>query len=179
MVTAARDPDISAIISQVPFVDGTDFAMQMGLKYLVQAIWAGLRDILQVVTLRGHYNVPVVGDPGVFAALNTPDSKAGYLALVPQESKWKNECPAAFLLTCAFYRPTRFAKDIRCPALVILAERDSLISPVSVRKAADKMKNSEVVSLAVGHFDMYFGRHYEVAVRRQVDFLKKHLKGSV
>jgi len=179
MVIAARDPGISAIISQVPFVDGADFARHMGLKYLVQASWAGLKDVLQMVTFRGRYKVPVVGGPDVFAVLNTPDSKAGYLALVPQESKWKNECPAAFLLTCAFYRPTTFAKDVGCPALVVLAEKDSLVSPESVKKAADKMKNSEVVSLAIGHFDIYFGKHYEEAVRRQVDFLKKHLTGAV
>lgn len=175
LVAAARDPGVSAVISQVPFVDGADFAKHMGPKYVAQAIWAGLRDLLQMVTFRGRYKVPVVGRPDVFAVLNTPDSKAGYLALVPEDSKWKNECPAAFLLTCAFYRPTTFAKDVRCPALVILAEKDSVISPESVIKAADKMRNSEVVSLAIGHFDIYFGKHFEEVVQKQIGFLKKHL----
>jgi pimeloyl-ACP methyl ester carboxylesterase len=178
MVIAARDPGISAIISQLPFVDGASFAKHMGLKYVVQAIGAGLKDVLQMVMFRKRYKVPVVGDPDAFAVLNTPDSKAGYLALVPQESKWKNECPAAFLLTCALYRPTTFAKDVRCPALIMLAERDSLIPLESVKRAADKMKNSGVVSLPIGHFDIYLGEHYEQAVRRQVDFLKKHLAGG-
>ena len=179
MVIAARDPGISAVVCQVPFVDGHDFAKRMGLKYLVRATWAGLKDVLKMVSFRGRYKVPVVGVPDVFAVLNTPDSEAGYLALVPQESNWKNECPAAFLLTCAFYRPTTFAKDVGCPALVFLAENDSLISPESVKKAADKMERSEVVSLAIGHFDIYFANHYEEVVRRQLGFLKKHLAGAL
>ena len=41
------------------------------------------------------------------------------------------------------------------------------------------MKKSEVVSLAIGHFDIYFGNHYEEVVRRQLDFLKKHLTGAL
>jgi fermentation-respiration switch protein FrsA (DUF1100 family) len=179
LVTAAKDPRISAVVSQVPFVDGADFARQRGAAYVAQAISAGLKDLLQMVTLRGRYKVPVVGSPDVFAVLNTPDSKAGYLALVPQESKWRNECPAAFLLTCALYRPTTFAKDVRCPTLFVLAEKDSVVSPESVKKAALKVKNSEVVSLAMGHFDIYFGEYFEEATRRQVDFLKEHLVQTV
>jgi pimeloyl-ACP methyl ester carboxylesterase len=177
MVIAARDPGISAIISQVPFVNGASFAMHMGLKYVAQAIGAGLRDILQMATFRGRYKVPVVSDPDAFAVLNTPECKAGYLGIVPQDSGWKNECPAAFLLTSALYRPTTYAKRVRCPALVMLAEKDSLIPPDSVKKAAEKMKNSEVISLPIGHFDIYLGEHYEMAVQRQIDFLKKHLTG--
>lgn len=178
MVIAARDPGISAIISQVPFVNGASFAMHMGLKYVAQAIGAGLRDILQMATFRGRYKVPVVSDPDAFAVLNTPECKAGYLGIVPQDSGWKNECPAAFLLTSALYRPTTYAKRVRCPALVMLAEKDSLIPPDSVKKAAEKMKNSEVISLPIGHFDIYLGEHYEMAVQRQIDFLKKHLTGA-
>lgn len=178
MVIAARDPGISAIISQVPFVNGASFAMHMGLKYVAQAIGAGLRDILQMATFRGRYKVPVVSDPDAFAVLNTPECKAGYLGIVPQDSGWKNECPAAFLLTSALYRPTTYAKRVRCPALVMLAEKDSLIPPDSVKKAAEKMKNSEVISLPIGHFDIYLGKHYEMAVQRQIDFLKKHLTGA-
>lgn len=179
IVIAARDPGISAIISQVPFVDGASFATHMGLKYVAQAIGAGLKDVLQMVTFRGRYKVPVVGDPDEFAVLNTPECKAGYLAIVPQESGWKNECPSAFLITCGLYRPTTYAKRVQCPALVMLAEKDSLFPPESIKKAAEKMKNSEVVPLPIGHFDIYLGEHHEQAVRRQVDFLKKHLTGAI
>jgi dipeptidyl aminopeptidase/acylaminoacyl peptidase len=77
LVIAARDPGISAVISQVPFVDGVDFAKYMGPKYLAQATWAGLKDVLRIVTFSGRYKVPVVGIPDVFAVLNTPDSKEG------------------------------------------------------------------------------------------------------
>jgi fermentation-respiration switch protein FrsA (DUF1100 family) len=59
------------------------------------------------------------------------------------------------------------------------AEKDSVVSPESVNKAALKVKNSEVVSLAMGHFDVYFGEHFEEATRRQVEFLKKHLVRTV
>lgn len=176
IVTAAGDPGVAAIVSQVPFVDGMDFSRRMGLNYMLQATGAGLKDLLRMVTFSGRHMVPVVGDPDSFAVLNTLDSKPGYMALIPKDSKWKNECPAFFLLSGALYRPTVYAKKIRCPALIMPAEKDTIVSLDAVTKAASKMSNARVVSLPIGHFDIYAGDYFEQAVKTQSAFLKQHLK---
>jgi pimeloyl-ACP methyl ester carboxylesterase len=176
LVTAAKEAGISAVIAQVPFVDGLDFARAQGLKYVAQAVGSGLRDVVRLVISGKRWKVPVVGNPGTFAVLNTPDSKSGYLTtMVPQGSQWKNECPAAFLLTGPFYRPTRYAARIPCPALVIWAEKDSIISAKSVKKAAEKIKDVRMRPLPIAHFDIYIGDVFEQAVRMQVEFLKENL----
>ncbi len=175
IVTAARDREIAAVIAQVPFVDGMDSIRMLGLKYALRAVGEGLKDLLRIITFSGRHLVPVVADPGTFAVLNTPECERGYLALVPEDTEWKNECPAAFLLTIASYRPTAYAGKVRCPALIMPARRDSLISLEAVEKMASKMEDARIVSLPIGHFDIYSGQPFEQAVGTQVDFLKQHL----
>ena len=73
------------------------------------------------------------------------------------------------------YRPIRFASGVKCPALLILAENDSLIVPDIVRKAARRMPNAQVISYPFGHFDIYHGNGFEDAIAKQTSFLRQHL----
>jgi len=60
--------------------------------------------------------VPVVGDPNTFAVMNTPESKQGYLELVPEDSKWENKCTAKDLIFVMFYRPLNYASKVKAPS---------------------------------------------------------------
>ena len=60
-------------------------------------------------------------------------------------------------------------------ALVVVAEKDSLIDGRAVRKAARRMSASTLMSLPVGHFALYVGDPFETVVTAQVEFLVKHL----
>jgi pimeloyl-ACP methyl ester carboxylesterase len=176
-VTAAQDPGIAAIVSQVPFVDGLSALDAFGLSYTLKGTLAGLRDLGRVLTFRSPYTVPVVADPDAFGIMNQPDSKPGYLAIVPEGSSWKNECPARILLAVASYRPISFAGKVKCPALVLLAEKDTLIPAEAVERFAAKMPRVEVVRLPLGHFDVYVEEAFEETARLEADFLEKHLRG--
>lgn len=175
IVTAARDPDISAISIQVPFVDSISTISKLGLKFLFKASIHGMRDLFRIMTLRKPHYIRVIGRPNEFAAMNTPESYPGYSALIPKDSKWENRCPARILLTFALYRPIASAKKVKCPALVILAEKDSLISAKAVEKTAMAIENSELVKYPAGHFDLYAGQLFEDAVKRQVEFFQGYL----
>lgn len=176
-VVAAKDPGISAIVSQVPFVDGLSTLDTLGPAYGLKATLAGLKDLGRMLTFRRLYCVPVVADPDEFGAMNKPDSKPGYLAIVPEGSTWKNECPARIMLTFAFYRPISFAGRVKCPAFVLLAEADSLIPVKAVEKLAASLPHSEVARVPLGHFDVYVGEAFEETVKLEADFLEKHLLG--
>lgn len=178
IVTAAKDSGIAAIVSQVPFVDGLSTLSNLGLKYTFQAVGAGLRDLGRMLTFRDPYCVPVVGTPDRFAAMNKPDAREGYLAIVPPDSSWKNQCPARIFLVIPLYRPISYAARVSCPALLLVAEKDSLIPAEVVEKTAARMSKATVVRMPVGHFDVYVGEVFERVVQVESDFLAKHLLGA-
>jgi len=175
LVTAAKTAGISAVVSQVPFVDGISTTMLFDLKYQLTGMLHGVRDLLRIVTFGRPYYIPVVAEPGVFALMNTPEAMPGFLAIVPKVTTWKNEAPARILLTLPMYRPISYAAKINCPVLMIYAEKDSLISPKAVEKTAAKIKDVRKVLLPTGHFEVYTGETFEKVVKMEADFLCEKL----
>ncbi len=175
LVAAAKFAPVSAVVSQVPFVDGVAVALGFNIRFVLEATVHALRDVARVATLRSAHYVPIVEDPGRFGLMNTPDSKPGYMALVPEGSSWKNECPARLGLTLLAYRPTMYVKRIGCPVLIVGADKDTLVPQPSVRKAASKCEKARLVSLPVGHFDVYVGEEFERVVELEGDFLVEQL----
>lgn len=175
IVTASRDPGVAAISVQVPFVDGLTSAYWTGTRHALQATVAGLKDLFRAVSFRNPYCVPVVSDPDVFGIMNSPECKPGYIAIVPEDTEWKNECPARAAIELALYRPISRAREVKCPALVIMGENDSLVHPPAVEKAASRMREVTLIHLPIGHFDIYVGDWFEKVVEIQADFLSRHL----
>jgi len=175
LVTAAKTPGISAVVSQVPFVDGISTTMKFDVKFQLTGIFKGLNDFFRMITFREPFYVPVVGDPDTFAVMNTPESKSGFMAIVPDDSKWENRCPARILLTLPMYRPTGYVRRIKCPVLIINGDKDSLITDKAVQKTAKKIKNIKFVTMPVGHFDVYHGDIFEQVVKLEAEFLYDNL----
>ncbi len=176
LVAASRDPGISAIVCQVPFVDSLPVLRRMGARQVLRGAVAAGRDFLRMVTGRPPFCIPVVGDPGSLACLTAPGFAEGYLSIIPEGSAWKNQCPARIGLTLPGYRPTSSAARVRCPALIVMGEKDSLICPDSVEKAAAAMAGAELVRLPVGHFEPYAGGWFDHVVGLEARFLRKHLQ---
>ncbi|MBN2224105.1 MAG: alpha/beta fold hydrolase [Deltaproteobacteria bacterium] len=177
IMIAAADPKIRAVVAQVPFVDGLASAGTFGPSFILKATIKGLRDLMCIMTFREPYTVPVVGAPDKFAVMNTPDAMPGFLAILPKDTTWKNECPARILLTVTMYRPIRRAKRVSCPLLLVAAKRDSLIPAASVKKTAARAPKGELMELDIGHFEIYTGKAFEKAVDREAEFLEKYLNG--
>jgi pimeloyl-ACP methyl ester carboxylesterase len=175
LVTAARNPWVSAVVSQVPFVDGLAVAKSTPLKCATEGIVHGLRDMSRAVAQAPPHYVPVVTEPGTFGLMSTPDSLPGYMALVPAGSAWENRAPARIELTLPLYRPVRYATRIRCPVLIVCAEKDSLIGQASVVKTARRIRDCKLVRLPVGHFDVYVGEEFERVADLEGDFLRDRL----
>lgn len=178
VVAAAKSKGIAGIVSQVPFVNGPSLFRLFSFSFLMSATINGIRDLLRILTFRTPHLVPIVGKPDTFALMNTPDSWDGYTGLIPKGSAWKNECPARICLTIIGYRPIAFALKVACPALFVIAERDSLVDWKDVVKTADRMKNSEKMVLTSGHFEPYTGGLFEKVAARETEFLKKALSSG-
>jgi pimeloyl-ACP methyl ester carboxylesterase len=108
--------------------------------------------------------------------MNTPGSREGYLALVPEGSSWRNEFPARAMLTLLTYRPVKHAPRIKCPTLVVCAGNDSLVRASDVQKATRRIPDVELVTLPVGHFDVYTGEWFEKVSALEAEFLRRHLE---
>ena len=178
IVTAARDHDISAIVAQVPFVDAISTTFKLGFKFLMQATPHAIRDLSRILTFRSPHYVKLIGQPDEFAIMNTPESYPGYSSMIPENSKWVNKCPARILLRFALYRPIAVAHKIKCPALIMLGEKDSLIDAKAVEKTANKIPKGELVKYPFGHFDIYTGNDFKKAVKKQTEFLMAHLTSA-
>ncbi|MDA8138982.1 MAG: alpha/beta fold hydrolase [Desulfobacteraceae bacterium] len=181
MVIAARDPDMSAIVLQVPFTDGATTALNYSLPFQLKCIYHGLRDLLAAFFTGKRHHVLIAGKPdGAFGMMSTPDAFDGMLKVMgvtdASEYEQHNFCPADIAFTLTFYRPVRHAKKITCPALVIGAEKDSLFPPDGPRKAAKKMNNATYISLPMTHFEPYVGEPFDQLVVKMADFLQAHLK---
>jgi len=175
IVTASRDPGIRAIVAQVPFVDAWSSLGRFGPAYAARFTLAGIRDLFRILTFRRPFTVPVVGDPGSLACLPTADSKAAFFELLPEDSDWKNECPARIAFTMSSYRPIKAASRVSCPALLVMAEKDSLIDAKDVERTAARMPKGKLVSMPIGHFDIYSGSGLEKALEIESGFLKEQL----
>jgi dienelactone hydrolase len=173
IVTAARDPSISAIVAQIPFVDGRSSERSLGYK--LQAVYHGLRDAVGAALFERRHYVPIVGEPGSFAMLNTPDALEGAKKLLPEGTETGRKCPAVIALTAYFYRPIRLASQVACPALVVYAERDTLVPAARVQQLAAAMPKATLVALPVRHFDFYVGETFDQVVRLEADFLREQL----
>ncbi len=178
IAAAASETGIRAVVSQVPFVDGFATASLFSASFIIKAFFHAMRDVARIITFRKPYYIPVVADPGNMALMNTPDAKPGYLTLVPKDSGWENKAPARAILLTLLYKPACHAGKVRCPVMVVCAEKDSLIPMHAVEKMAGKIKNVSMIRLDAGHFDVYSGEVFERVIKAETDFLKSCLTAS-
>ncbi len=172
---AAEDAGIAAAISQAPFMDGVWVLRAAGAANMARMTWAGLRDELRRLAGRPPHLVPIVGPPGTTAAMSSPDAEPGYRALFEPGREFRNEFAARALLRVGTYRPLRHAGHVRCPWLVIVCMSDVVTPPTPALAAAARAPRGEVRRYDAGHFDVYMGTLFELAVAEQIDFLRRHL----
>lgn len=177
LVTAALVPGVAAAVCQCPMLDGlaavTNILRYAGLGQLLRLTGHGLLDAILAPFGRAHY-IPIVGKPGQLAMMTSDDAETGYLALVPPG--FRGEVAARIALTAGFYRPLRYAARVRCPVLVQVCERDSVAPVASAERAIARLgSHAEAQRYPIGHFEPYFGAHFERSVSDQVAFLRRHL----
>lgn len=179
VVTAAHDPDVACISAQCPGMDGRAFALEsyrrMGLGTSVRMILHGRRDLVRSWLGLSPHRVPIVGRPGTIALMSAPDAWDSFRALVPET--FVNEACARILIRGDKYRPITHARHVRCPVLLQVCDRDTLVSIGSIEETAAILGDlAEVRRYPLGHFEIYTGEGFEQGVRDQVAFFQKHLQ---
>jgi pimeloyl-ACP methyl ester carboxylesterase len=145
-----------------------------GFGQLLRLTGHGLLDAALAPFGRAHY-IPIVGKPGQLGMMTSEDAEAGYLALVPPG--FRNEVAARIALTAGLYRPVRHAGRVRCPVLVQVCERDSVAPGAAAERVITRLgSHAEAKRYPIGHFEPYFGAHFERSVSDQLAFLRRHLR---
>jgi uncharacterized protein len=180
VTAAARDGHIAAISAQCPMLDGHASSRMLrrsaGIGAIARLLRAALTDKVRAAFGLSAFYVPLVARPGERAAMVSPDAYDGMQAITPPG--WRNEIAARIFLSMPLYRPLRHAGDVKCPALFIACERDNLVSVKATFKAARRMGDTaRIVTLPIGHFDIYLGEWFERASTEQVAFFKEALGG--
>src|SRR5512146_555373 len=138
MEVAARDRGVRAAVFQVPLVDPLIAGQSEGVVHTALIVLLGFRDVFHRLLRRPPYLVPVVGPPGSRAFMVTPESEPGYLSIVRNAPSWRNEIAPRVILSMGWFRPASQAKRIRCPALFIVGEVDTVAPPEATLAAAKR-----------------------------------------
>ena len=116
----------------------------------------------------------MVGESGSTALLPAAGALEGYARLAG--ASFRNEVCARVMLTPHGKMPHQVIDQVRCPALVQVCEKDNLLSVPGTIGMAERMGSlAEIRRYPIGHFDIYFGEHFERAVSDQLDFFARHL----
>ena len=175
---AAADDRIAVVIAQTPDVDGLrtllEIAKYGGVPQLLRTIVEGLKDGLRAVRKQPPHMIPSVAAPGEMGAMTSEDAREGYLVIAGPT--FRNEVTARAVLYEGQNRPIAKMPDLRCPILLLSADRDTVASPGAAPAAAWKAKGlAEVREYDCAHFDIYLGEHRERAIADQIRFLRRHL----
>jgi len=176
---AAQDTRIAATISQCPMVDGVASALTVmqygGLPYTLKMLGHGLKDVAQAALGRAPHYIPVIARTGEIGAMSSPDAYDAFLKMLPPATRWRNQVTARTVLYLPWYRPITQVEQVKCPALYVICEQDSVAPASAAHKAAHRTPRSQVVTLACGHFDVYGGEMFEHSMNAQLRFLMAHV----
>lgn len=153
VLTLASAHPFKAVISNFPHVDGLASLTLYPKKYLLPATILAVQDLV-LARVGKVKTMPVVAQDQ-FAILAGADCYDGYHAIIPAQLQWDNAVPARIVATIGLYRPISVVQKIEMPTLIIGAQNDSLIPIKSIRKTANKIKNSVYFEASCGHFDIF------------------------
>jgi pimeloyl-ACP methyl ester carboxylesterase len=175
---AADDPRIAAVISQTPDLDGfrtlQEIGKYAGLGQQLRVTAVGVRDAVRMLRSQEPLMLPTVGRPGELAAMSSEEAEPGMQAIAGPS--WRNEVTGRAVFAEWTNRAITRMDRLRCPILVLIAERDSVAPAAAARAAAWRAKGHvEVREYPCLHFAIYLGEQRERAIADELHFLRRHL----
>ena len=172
LFVAHRDPDVAAVVSQVPMTDGL---AEGDLEVPGDVAWRMLQlaflDKFRAIGGRERLYIPVYGEPGEVVFIPGEEGNRARAELVDAGSSWPNRVAPDVLLDFDEFRPRKIADEVTQPAFFVLAEGDQHVSNKANRKTIARMPDATVLTVPGGHFDVYAGALLDQVVTAQVRFL--------
>jgi pimeloyl-ACP methyl ester carboxylesterase len=175
---AADGAGVAALVCVAPLLSGRRSLLHIGGPgHLARLTVAGARDMSRRLRGAVPYRIPVAGEPGSLAVINSPDAVPGFAAITPADSTWRNEVCARVALAPP-YALARKVRRISCPALYLVFEDDDVNPPKLGRRAAERTPRGELRTYPGGHFAPFSADTFERVLTDQIEFLGRTLAGS-
>lgn len=175
VAVGSKDPRVAAVLAQVPFGDGVATLLSFPLKPTLQIAGLAILDQLGALLRRKPVMVTTAAKKGELAILTADEALPGFLSIDPPNSLWRNEFTARLFLRVPFYRPVAMARKLQAPLLVSVADKDQTVPPEPALKMGENAPRGEVLRYPIGHFEVYLGAPFEIAIADQISFLKEHV----
>lgn len=175
VATAARRRDIAAAVVQCPILQGRAPAMSAGLLHLARFTGPIVSDLLRAALGLGRRYVQIVGRPGELAFVNVAGAYEGWMSVVPPGVVFDGRIAAGAGLSMLLYDAAAQARDVRCPLLVCVSDRENLMDPAIAVRVAGMAPRGKVIHYPTDHFEVYHPPFVERIVADQIAFLTEHL----
>lgn len=172
---AAGRADIAAVIAMTPMTNavatGRRVVAQYGPLTVLRSTGNGVRSRIASARGRSAVMMPVVSRPGGGGALALEGAYESYLAIAGPS--WRNEIDAGVGLELSRIATAKYAKALRVPLLVQIADFDRFVPADAVARTA-VLGRGIVHHYPCDHFDVWPGHDwFERAAADQVGFLRR------
>jgi fermentation-respiration switch protein FrsA (DUF1100 family) len=178
LVIAAQDKGIACVCAQCSALDSEEdgkLALKReGIGFFLRLFVHAQRDKGRSRFGLSPHRIPIVGKPRSTAMITAPGAIEGY-SMLASESLINQICARVLLMTHG-YNPIDHAEHVRCPVLLQICEKDNLVSMGSGLRTAELLgKFAHLKQYPIGHFDIYFGEHFDRAVKDQLEFFERYV----
>ena len=165
--TALADPSIDAVLALAPFLDGWRRALSGRPATTARIVGLAMRALAG-----SKVTIPVTAEPGHLGAMALEGEAAGFSAVVPKGSPWRNEVSPALFASIVTHRPYRQAGALSCPVWFGIGGRDISVHGPSIEEAARRAPASSVARYAEhDHWTPFQGGAQDAIAADQVAFL--------
>lgn len=176
LTLAGTGAPLTAIIAQVPHIDGFAAARGASVWHAARLIPAALDDTWRAVFHRTPRYLNSIGAPGTYSIMATPDAWAGLERMAVADGLTLANFPitvaARIVLKIGLYSPICHAAAVRCPALIQIVDDDALTPSGPARKADRLMPRATLKTYPGQHFDVYVEPLFTTVIADQLEFLR-------
>lgn len=172
-VAAARDPGIQCVVSQLGFADGAAVVaghMDEAERKTLLATLDGMHERKNHTGKETFVRIPRV--------MSDPESRAFFERHRERFPEMDVKIPFLTVREIMHYRPALWAEQVKCPTLIVVADRDTVNPPEQGTALFDAVSAPVKMLYWVSgarHYDVYEGEHLERVTRTQTDWFRKHL----
>jgi len=179
-----KEVKVSAVISQMPFLDGNRSAMknmkERGLSLTLRLVLSSIQDHMRSFVGLPPAMIRIIGLRGSLAYMNVIEEQLDvYLTRLPKViiGGWKNLAPARGIIEIRNYSPVHLLEGshVTAPVLFVGALKDELC-PIEWFQLARSQLHGVIEDHTENctHFEIYGAPYFETSSDRMIDFLKKH-----
>jgi len=177
-IIAAEDESIAAVIAQCGSFDHKEDMSrafkEIGMFHYLKLFVHAQRDKGRSRFGLSPHVYPAYGHIGTTAMINGAGAFEGIEKLAEESITFKNETCARLAFMPHDKDPLKVGYKIKCPVQIIVCQNDNLISPKSHVKLVDILKEKAfVLEYPIGHFDVYFGKYFDIITDNQIEFIEK------